>query len=379
MLVQGKIKRAIRRTGSRDFWKIRQTRHIRRETKDYVPSFIAAVLIASNPTQYGFKVNTAVPYAFDKALVYKRAHLKAVSKTTGISLKRLKALNPELLQTVVPLMSEGYPLKVPLGKGLLVRERHDQIEMWTKLPPSSATWYRVRFGDTLDDVARRFGVTKEELKRLNNLKENVIRWNDRLRLRNDDDSAPAPLEVEPAAPVTWYRVHFGDTLASVAKEFDLTVAELKRINNLEDDIIRWNDRIRVRAEEDDNPSLVPKSEPSQPATWYRVHFGDTLEDVAKEFNLSVAELKRLNNLTDNIIRRNDRLRVRKEDGDDDPSPVPKSEPSPPPTWYRVHFGDTLEGVAKEFGLSVEELKRLNNLTDNIIRWNDRLRVRAEDG
>ena len=314
----GKIKRAIRKSGSRDFWKIRQTRYIRRETKDYVPSFIAAVLIASNPTQYGFKVNTAIPYAFDKVLMYKRAHLKAVATTTGISIKRLKSLNPELLQTIVPLMSDGYPLKVPIGKGLVVRERHDQIEMWTKLPPASATWYQVRFGDTLDDVARQFGVTKEELKRLNGLKDNVIRWNDRLRLRNDDDSALAPLKVEPAAPVTWYRVHFGDTLDSVAKEFDLTVAELKRINKLEDDIIRWNDRIRVRAEEDDNPSLVPKSEPAPPATWYTVHFGDTLEDVAKEFDLSVAELKRLNNLTDNIIRWNDRLRIRAEK---DESPV----------------------------------------------------------
>ena len=374
----GKIRRAIRKSGSRDFWKIRKTRYIRRETKDYVPSFIAAVLIASNPTQYGFKVNRATPYAFDKALVYKRAHLKAVATTTGISIQRLKALNPELLQTIVPLMNNGYPLKVPLGKGLIVRERHDQIEMWTKLPPSSATWYRVRYGDTLDEVARRFGLTKQELKRLNNLTENIIRWNDRLRLRNDDDSVPSPLETEPAPPVTWYRVHFGDTLESVAKEFDLSVAELKRINNLKEDIIRWNDRLRVRAEDDDNPSLVPKAEPSLPATWYRVHFGDTLEDVAKEFDLSVAELKRLNNLTDDIIRRNDRLRVRREEGDDDPPPAAKSEPAPPTTWYLVHFGDTLEGVAKEFGLSVEELKKLNNLTDNIIRWNDRLRVRAED-
>ena len=374
----GKIKRAIRISGSRDFWKIRKLRYIRRETKDYVPSFIAAVLIASNPTQYGFKVNTAIPYAFDKVLMYKRAHLKAVATTTGISIKRLKALNPELLKTIIPLMNDGYPLKVPIGKGLLVRERHDQIEMWRKLPPTSATWYRVRYGDTLDEVARRFGLTKQELKRLNNLKENIIRWNDRLRLRNDDDSAPSTLETEPAPPVTWYRVHFGDTLASVAKEFDLSVAKLKRLNNLKEDIIRWNDRLRVRGEDDDNPSLVPQSEPSPPATWYRVHFGDTLEDVAKEFGLSVGELKRLNNLTDNIIRRNDRLRVRGEAGDDNPSPVPNSEPAPPATWYRVHFGDTLEGVAKEFGLSVAELKRLNNLTDNIIRWNDRLRVRADE-
>ena len=162
-----------------------------------------------------------------------------MATTTGIPIHRLKALNPELLQTIVPLLNDGYPLKVPDGKGLIVRERHDQIEMWTKLPPQSATWYRVRFGDTLDDVAKRFGLTKQELKRLNNLTENIIRWNDRLRLRNDDDSAPSPLETEPAPPATWYRVHFGDTLPSVAKKFGLSVKKLKRLNNLADDIIRW--------------------------------------------------------------------------------------------------------------------------------------------
>ncbi len=371
-----KIQRAIRKSGSRDFWKIRKTGYIRRETKDYVPSFIAAVLIASNPTQYGFKVNTTSPYAYHEALVRKRTHLKAVAKTTGISFGTLKELNPELRQNIVPILEDGYSLKVPQGKGVLVRERHDQIEMWAKLPPVSATWYRVRFGDTLDDVARRFGLTKQELKRLNSLKEDRIRWNDRLRLRNEDDSAPIALEAESSPPATWYRVRFGDTLASVAQEFGLTKKDLRRLNNLKEDRIRWNDQLRVRGEEDEHPSLVPPSEPTPPANWYHVRFGDTLASVAKEFDLTKKELKRLNDLKDDRIRWNDRLRVGGKK-DDNVSLVSQSEPSLPDNWYRVHYGDTLASVAREFGLSEKELKRLNNLKEDRLRWNSRLRIRAE--
>ncbi|MGB0909058.1 MAG: LysM peptidoglycan-binding domain-containing protein [Nitrospirales bacterium] len=373
-----KINRAIRKSGSRDYWKIRKTGYILRETKDYVPSFIAVVLIASNPTKYGFKRNRALPYTFVKALVRKRAHLKAVAEATGVSLRDLAELNPELRQDIIPIVEGGYSLKVPQGKALLVRGQHDQIKLWPKLPPVSATWYRVRFGDTIDDVAQRFGLTKLELKRLNNLKENRIRWNDRLRLRTDDDSAPIALEAEPPPlPITWYRVRFGDSLASVAKEFGLSVQELKRLNNLKENRIRWNDRLRVRAEEDDDPSLLPKTEPLPPTTWYRVHFGDTLASVAKEFGLSVRELKRLNNLEENRIRWNDRLRVRAEEGER-PLLLSKSKSSSSTTWYRIHYGDTLSSIANEFGLSVSELKRLNNLKKDHIRTNDRLRVRAAD-
>ena len=377
---ESKIKRAIRKSGSRDFWKIRETRYIRQETKDYVPSFIAAVLIASHPSRYGFSLPKTLPYAYSEVLMRKRAHLKAVAKATGISLGMLKELNPELLQNIVPIVRVGYSLKVPVGKGSLVRERYDQIKMWTKLPPDSATWYRVRFGETLDDVARQFGLTKQELRRLNRLKkDDEILWNDRLRLRTDDDSAPLPLETEPSPPPTWYRVHYGDTLKSIAKKFDLSVQTLRRLNNLKKgDEILWNDRLRVRSDEDDDPSLVPKpTPPPPPPTWYRVHFGDTLKSIAKKFGLSVRTLRRFNNLKkgDEILW-NDRLRVR-ADENDDPLVNRNAESLQPTAWYRIRYGDTLSSIAKTFGLSVTELKRLNNLQSDRIRSNDRLRIRPD--
>ncbi|GJL50522.1 MAG: hypothetical protein NPIRA01_17490 [Nitrospirales bacterium] len=375
-----KISQAIRKSGSRDFWEIRETEYIMQETKDYVPSFIAAVLIASNPTRYGFKVNTTSPYTYDEVLVHKRAHLKAVADTTGISFKKLKELNPELLQNIVPIVEVGYSLKVPLDKGLLVREHHDQIQKWTKLPPESATWYHVRFGETLDDVAEKLGLSVQELRRLNNLKEDdLIFWKDRLRLRTDDDSAPIAIEAEPAPPPTWYHVRFGETLDDVAEKLDLPVQKLRRLNNLKKgDLIFWNNRLRVRADEDDDPSLVPKSEPAPPPTWYHVRFGETLDDVAKKLGLSVQKLRRLNNLKKgDLIFWNNRLRIR-ADEDDNPSLILKAESASQADRYRVRSGDTLTSIAKQFDLSVAELKRLNNLKNDRIRSNDRLRVRPDN-
>ena len=172
-------------------------------------------------------------------------------------------------------------------------------------------------------MAQEFGLTEGELKRLNNLTENVIRWNDRLRVRAEDNTVPVTLQTTPSPPTIWYRVGYGETLEEVAHKFGLTVSELKRLNNLTENVIRWNDQLRVRAEDDSAPVTL-KTKPSSPTIWYRVGYGETLEEVAQEFNLTVLELKRLNNLTEDTIRWNDRLRIRR---DENPRPPPSHSKS----------------------------------------------------
>jgi len=132
----GKVSRAIRKTGSRDFWKIRRTWYIRRETKDYVPRFIAATLIAKNPTEYGFLPPEGARHEFEEVLIAKRVQLSAITKQTGISLEELKRLNPELRRNIVPQSKgPGYYLKVPVGMSSLVAAHHATLPIWTQPPP----------------------------------------------------------------------------------------------------------------------------------------------------------------------------------------------------------------------------------------------------
>ena len=284
----GKISRAIRRTGSRDFWKIRRTWYIRRETKEYVPRFIAATLIASHPTDYGFTAASVSPYTYDEVLIHKRVHLKAVAKTTGIALETLRELNPELRRSIVPTTKEGYPLKVPKGMGHAVHEQHDLIQPWTQPPPPPTTWYRVRYGDSLSVVARRFRMKVRTLKRLNGLSGNLIRVGQRLRVR----ASEGPVDYN----ARWYTVRRGDNLSGIAQRFGTTAHSLKRLNNLSGHLIHVGDKLRVR-----ETAKAPK-QPSGETKWYRVRRGDSLWKIAQRFRVSVTDLKILNNLTTSAIR-----------------------------------------------------------------------------
>ncbi len=288
----GKVSRAIRKTGTRDFWKIRRTWYIRRETKDYVPRFIAAALIAQNPTAYGFLAPEGDPHEFEEVLIGKPVQLSAISKQTGISFEELKRLNPELRRNIVPrTKGPGYHLKVPVGLASLVAAHHATLPVWTQPPPPPTQWYRVRRGDSLSVVARRFGMKVRQLKNMNHLSSNLIRVGAKLRVRTGVDD-----EVDLTA--TWYRVRYGDSLGKIAHRFRTSVRQIKKLNNLSTHLIYPGDRLRVQG--------TPQPQKSQ---IYRVRYGDSLDKIANRFGTSVRNLKRLNKLSTHLIYPGDRLRV----------------------------------------------------------------------
>ncbi len=293
----GKISRAIRKTKSRDFWKIRRTWHIRRETKDYVPRFIAATLIATNPTAYGFQVPDGDPHEFEEVLITKRVQLSAITKQTGISLKELKRLNPELRRNIVPIsQGPGYHLKVPVGMASVVAAHHDALPVWTQPPPPPTQWYRVRRGDSLSVVARKFGMKVRQLKAMNHLSSNLIRAGKKLRVRTGVDD-----EIDRTA--TWYRVRYGDSLGRIANRFGTSVRKLKRLNSLSTHLIYPGDRLRVRG------TSAPQKTQTGESKWYRVRRGDSLWTIARQFSVSVRNLRTLNNLSSSIIRAGHMLMV----------------------------------------------------------------------
>ena len=227
----GKITRAIRKSGTRDYWKIRRTRYIRRETREYVPKFMAATIIAMNPTLFGFHSGTHKVHQYDEVRMNSTIHLRTVAKETGLAFEDLRRLNPELRRSITPPQKEGYFLKVPVGMGYHVENIRDELKQWNQ-PPSQVKWYRVRYGDSLSVIAYRFSMSVGKLKSLNNLSRNLIRVGQRLRV---SDGLYAPSD---KGTTKWYRVRRGDSLWTIAKRFSVSVRYLKVLNNLRSSVIQ---------------------------------------------------------------------------------------------------------------------------------------------
>ncbi len=175
---EGKVLRALHKAQAESFSDISRTKLIRLETKQYVPRIMAATVIARNPDQYGFSQSPVPPHEFEEVIVTHPVHFRAIANVTGIPYNELRLLNPELRRDATPPDDAVYHLKVPVGMSAKVEGLLDRIPTY-RFPPlhiqhqavraDASRWYRVRTGDTLGKVSRRFRVPLKTLKTLNNL------------------------------------------------------------------------------------------------------------------------------------------------------------------------------------------------------------------
>jgi membrane-bound lytic murein transglycosylase D len=182
---EGKVMRALQKAQAESFTDISKTRLIRRETKEYVPRFMAATIIAKNPNRYGFPQEASAPHEFEEVVVTRPLHFHAIANATGIPFSELRLLNPELRRDATPPGDDAYLLKVPVGTKSKVEQLLDRVPTY-KFPPQAkpqfasagSRWYKVRMGDTLEKVSRRFRIPLKTLKTRNNLTGPTIRPGD---------------------------------------------------------------------------------------------------------------------------------------------------------------------------------------------------------
>jgi membrane-bound lytic murein transglycosylase D len=263
----GRLQRAMRASGADDFWSLAQSsRHLPRETREYVPLILAAIIVAKNPAQYGFQYAPGEAIAYEKVPVPRAVDLRRVAEWTGTTIDEIQALNPELRRWTTPVKYPDYEVKVPVGTAERLTARLASAPT-TEL--GALNWYTVKRGETLATVARKLRVARVDLAEANHLSV-------RSRIRAGQDliiprapatlmaaraDRPAPSTVASRAiggagtvatvgrttesrPVT-YRVKRGDTLFSIAKLFDTTVASLRSLNRLSSSRIAVGDRLTV--------------------------------------------------------------------------------------------------------------------------------------
>jgi membrane-bound lytic murein transglycosylase D len=266
----GRVQRAMKRSGLDDFWDLSaRPKLLPRETREYVPMILAAIVIARNPAQYGFDVQSHDSLDYDTVKLPGPLDLRRVAEWTGASIDTIQTLNPELRRWTTPVRASGYELKVPKGTADDLRSRLDESE------PSERTalnWYVVRPGESLGTVARKLRVSRTDLAEANYVSVRApIRTGQKLVIPRAPASLmaarpdrPVPVaesrQVAPAAnlaaataatptpsPQTRlvYRVKRGDTLASIANLFKTSVASLRKWNGLRTSHIVPGDRLTI--------------------------------------------------------------------------------------------------------------------------------------
>lgn len=188
--------------------------------------------------------------------------------------------------------------------------------------------YKVQSGDTLYSISKKLDTTVTELKKLNNLSSNMLSVGQALKI---------PTKTVDIGETDIYQVQVGDTLYSIARKYNISVNELKNLNNLVDNTLSIGQILEV-------PSGLSSYNS------YIVDKGDTLYSIAKKFDTSVNKLKELNNLSSNMLSIGQKLLI----------PIGEE------TTYVVKSGDTLYSIAREFNTTVDKLKELNNLSNNTL-------------
>jgi membrane-bound lytic murein transglycosylase D len=199
----GTINKAIRRAGgTSDYWRIYN--FLPKETRGYVPAFIAANYIMTYYCEHGIcPMATEWPAATDTITVTRNLHLGQVAEVCGVELEQLRGLNPQYKRDIVPGQSQPSVLRLPQSAVNAFIDSGDSIyaykadEYLTKRqlvdvnetgsrsakPSGKATYHKVRKGDTLGGIAKKYGVSVAQLRRVNNLKGNNIAVGKNLRIR----------------------------------------------------------------------------------------------------------------------------------------------------------------------------------------------------
>jgi hypothetical protein len=166
---EGRVGTALQRSKTNDFWLLRQERkHLKLETRDYVPKFVAAALIARQPERYGFEgISYEAPLEYDEVTVHQPLRLETVARLANTELDIIKELNPALLRNFTPPADGGFTLRLPVGSQADFLSAYEQLAASEKIKLSL---HKVKKGELLAGIAKKYNLTAKQLIKENGLK-----------------------------------------------------------------------------------------------------------------------------------------------------------------------------------------------------------------
>jgi membrane-bound lytic murein transglycosylase D len=283
---EGRVLRTIKRQKLKyldNFWDLYL--QLPYETARYVPRFIATLHIIKNMEKYGFSdIQTYESYNTEKIYIKKSVHLKDIAKIINADLEGLRELNPALRYDIVP--PEGCNVNVPPGKITILTASLDKLP--EKKLEKSYAMHKVRRGETLSQIANRYRTSVKSIMLTNRLsKNNYILPGQLLKIPSKTYLTASDIRPEISkskAGITYYTVRRGDSLWSIAKRFHTSAGQLKRINNLNSNLLSIGQKIKVKST---NKTLIK----------YQVKSGDSPFRIASQHNMSLKRFLNINDLS----------------------------------------------------------------------------------
>ena len=226
---EGRIRRATKLHQTSDFW---QLHSLPRETRNYMPYFLAASIIAKNPLKYGFKrKKTKKPISYDLVTIEKSADLTVLANAANTSFKMIQTLNPELRQSATP--SKSYMLKIPKGNKNLFIKNYNALPESERFAPQFVS-HKVRNGESLWTIARKYRISIHDLVAVNKIRNrSMIRIGQKLTIPVPGmNIASIPRTQMQGYNKVTYKVRRGDTLGHIAEDYGTRASNIRKWNSL---------------------------------------------------------------------------------------------------------------------------------------------------
>lgn len=393
---EGCVKNAIKKSkiDTPSFWDIQK--FLPRETRNYVPNFIAISLIAFEPEKYGFlesDMQFQDEYIYDVVEIKEPITLEAAARAANVPIEKIKELNPELVRTCTPLDASTYYLKIPYGS---LNYFVNNLQAIPYEERTAYSFHTVEDGETLSSIINRFLVDKDELLQLNqalnivnNLQTNMQilmpltpKKYDSLKIarkpqdfinndiakNNTKDQQETSKEQKSSSDrkstttkvtkTQKHKVSEGETLFVIAQKYNTTVNELKDLNSITDEsLIIVGQEILVPAANTQNTVEITYIK-------HKVKKGETLKSIAQKYKISKTELKKINKLKSDkldigkVLTIPQKQLITATNRQNNNNSSTKNRPKP--IKHKVRDGESLEKIAARYGVSVEDLKQWND-------------------
>lgn len=420
---EGTVLRAIKAQGTTNYWDLK----LPRQTEDYVPQFMAILAISRDPSKYGFDdVELDEPMAFDEIALRGAVDLRAVARLADCPYDEIKLLNPAVLNHAAKGADGVTTLRVPRGKGEALMQR---LQKGEKLPAVDLTLrHRVRRGETLQSIANQYAVNAHQLALRNGIgRRHPLRRGMTLVVPASLAAAPAsllpssdpraatdyvpPRNIAPRAQVQGrsfaggrklHTVHKGETLASIAADYGVSVTELMQWNRLHSPRVKRGTRLKLRLADDaDTPAPAKSSGGAAPASMAPGPPGVPPSAATVAANAQTRSDSSGTTHPDAVVASTAPTTITVPSAHskalaaaDDEPPVANhghhasrthgrghargraTAHAAGPSTIVVHSGTTLGAIAARHHVTVSELMKINGLTSARVRAGQRLKLRV---